>query len=188
MGRFGLRALLGLLLLALAGVAAQAQVDWLPEIRGGLVARGIDAGGGGLMDPGSIRDANVELLFTAPDLNAWAIFGELRPHLGATVSFGGQDSKLYGGLSWTVQVPVLPVFLEASAGAVLSSALATAPSGDASRNFGCGVGLRLAGSAGLQLPAGFSLIGTLEHLPDFGSCGVANRGATNVMARIGHRF
>lgn len=184
MGRFGLRALFGLLLLALAGGAAQAQVAWMPELRGGVMARGMD----GLMAPGSIRDANVELLFTVPDLSAWAVFGELRPHLGTTVSFGGQDSKAYAGLSWTVQVPVLPVFVEASAGAVLSSALLTAPSGDRSRNFGCGTGLRLAGSAGLQLPAGFSLIGTLEYLPDFGTCGVANRGATNAMVRVGHRF
>jgi hypothetical protein len=183
MSRVGLRALLGLVLLLLAGGAAQAQVSWLPEMRAGVVTRG-DA----LLDPASIRDANVELLFSVPDLNAWAVLGELRPHLGASVSFDGQQSDVYAGLSWTVQVPVLPVFVEASAGAVLTSALLTAPSGEASRNIGCGVGLRLAGSAGLQLPAGFSLIGTLEHLPDFGTCQDDDRAATNLMVRVGHRF
>lgn len=183
MGRVGLRALIGLVLLVLATGAAQAQVNWLPEMRAGVVTRG-----DGLFDPGSIRDANVELLFAVPDLNAWAVLGELRPHLGASVSFDGGESDIYAGLSWTVQVPVLPVFVEASAGAVLTSALVSAPSGDVSRNFGCGVGLRLAGSAGLQLPAGFSLIGTLEHLPDFGTCDDPNRAATNLMVRVGHRF
>jgi hypothetical protein len=182
MGRVGLRALLGLVLLVLASGAAQAQVNWLPEMRAGVVTRG-----DGLLDPGSIRDANVELLFAVPDLSAWAVLGELRPHLGASVSFDGGESDIYAGLSWTVQVPVLPVFVEASAGAVLTSALVNAPSGDASRNFGCGVGLRLAGSAGLQLPAGFSLIGTLEHLPDFGTCDDPGRAATNLMVRVGHR-
>jgi len=183
MGRLELRVLIAFMVLMLAGGAAQAQVNWLPEMRAGVVTQGDS-----LLDPGSIRDANVELLFAVPDLNAWAVLGELRPHLGATVSFGGAESKIYAGLSWTVQVPVLPVFVEASAGAVLSSALVTAPSGDAARNIGCGVGLRLAGSAGLQLPAGFSLIGTLEHLPDFGSCDDPHRAATNLMVRLGHRF
>ncbi|HTM78458.1 MAG TPA: hypothetical protein VL133_12615 [Devosia sp.] len=188
MSRFGMRALIGLVLLALCGGAAQAQVNWLPEMRAGIVARGIDANGGGLLNPGAIQDANVELLFSAPDLNAWAVIGELRPHLGANVSFSGRDSKVYAGVSWTLQVPVLPVFVEASAGAAFSSALVSAPKGDPARNFGCAAGLRLAGSAGLQLPAGFSLVGTLEHLPDFGACQDPSRGATNAMVRVGVRF
>jgi lipid A 3-O-deacylase len=84
------------LLLALAGMiglssAAFAQFNFLPEVRGGISARGVDAGGS-LLDPARISDANVELLFTAPDLNAWTMVGELRPHLGATVSLRGQDS------------------------------------------------------------------------------------------------
>lgn len=186
MGRRGMRALLGLVLLLIASGAAWAQVNFLPEIRVGVVARGI--GSNGLLDPGSIRDANVELLFAAPSLNAWAPLGELRPHLGATVSFDGQDSMAYAGVSWTVQVPVLPLFVEASAGAVVTSALLTAPAGDASRNFGCAIGARVAASAGLQLPAGFSAIATLEHLPDFGTCGAGGRAATNLGLRVGHRF
>jgi lipid A 3-O-deacylase len=182
MDRLGWRALIALVLLVVAGTTAQAQVNWLPEMRAGIVAR--DA----LFDPESIRTANVELLFAVPDLNAWAVLGELRPHLGASVGFNGAPSDIYAGLSWTVQVPVLPVFVEASAGAVVTSALVTAPSGDASRNIGCGVGLRLAGSAGLQLPAGFSLIGTLEHLPDFGTCDDPDGSRTNLLVRVGHRF
>ena len=53
--------------------------------------------------------------------------------------------------------------------------------------FGCGVGLRVAGSVGINLPLGTSLIGTVEHLPDFGSCGAA-RANTNMGLRLGWRF
>lgn len=173
-------------LLLLLAAPAQAQVGFLPEIRGGLFARGVD-GGGTLIDPNRIGDANVELVFSAPDLNAWTVIGELRPHLGATVSFRGQDAYAYAGLSWTLQAPILPVFVEASLGGVARSALISAPANDPGRNLGCAVGVRAAGSVGINLPAGTSLIGTVEHLPDFGACGVA-RPATNVGVRLGFRF
>lgn len=185
--RIALRLFLALATLLVLSSAAFAQFNLLPEIRAGISARGID-GGGNLLDPARIGDANVELLFAAPDLNAWTVIGELRPHLGATVSFRGQDSYGYAGLSWTFQAPVIPVFVEASLGGVARTTLMTAPAGDPSRNFGCGIGLRAAGSVGVNLPAGTSLIATLEHLPDFGTCGVANRAATNLGVRLGFRF
>lgn len=172
--------------LPLLAAPAQAQFNVLPEIRGGFSARGVD-GGGNLFDPNRIGDANVELLFAMPDLNAWSVIGELRPHLGATMSFRGQDSYGYAGLSWTLQAPVLPVFVEASAGGVLRSAMFSAPQNDPSRNFGCGVGLRVAGSVGVNLPLGASVIGTVEHMPDFGTC-AAPRANTNVGIRLGFRF
>ena len=182
-----MRLLLALSALLAASSTTLAQFNVLPEIRAGISARGID-GGGNWLDPGRVSDANVELLFTAPDLNAWTVIGELRPHLGATVSFRGQDSYGYAGLSWTFQAPVLPVFVEASLGGVARTSLVSAPQGDPSRNFGCGIGMRAAGSVGVNLPAGTSLIATLEHLPDFGSCGVPNRAATNLGVRLGFRF
>jgi len=175
-----------LVLLLAPASAAQAQFNLLPEIRAGLAARGVD-GGGNLLDPTRIGDANVELLFAIPDLNAWSVIGELRPHLGATMSFRGGDSYGYAGLSWTFQAPILPVFVEASGGGVVRSAMLDAPQNDRARNFGCGVGLRVAGSVGINLPLGTSLIGTVEHLPDFGSCGAA-RANTNMGLRLGWRF
>lgn len=77
---------------------AQAQINALPEIRAGLSARGVDDATN-LLDAKSITDANIELLFTAPDLNAWTVISELRPHIGATLNFRGQDSYGYAGLS-----------------------------------------------------------------------------------------
>ncbi|MBU1333662.1 MAG: hypothetical protein KJ944_03690 [Alphaproteobacteria bacterium] len=177
---------LSLLLALLAAMPAQAQMTFLPEIRAGISARGVDTGN--LLDANRIGDANVELLFTAPDLNAWTVIGELRPHLGATMSFRGQDSYGYAGLSWTVQAPILPVFVEASAGGVLRSSMFNAPQNDPARNLGCGVGLRVAGSVGINLPLGASVIATAEHLPDFGACGTPQRANTNVGIRLGFRF
>ena len=182
-----MRSFLILMLLLVSVPVAQAQVNLLPEIRAGLGMRGVD-GGGTLLDPDRIGDANVELVFTAPDLNAWTVIGELRPHLGATLNFRGQDSYGYAGLSWTFQAPVVPVFVEASAGGVLRSSLFSAPQNDPSRNFGCGVGVRVAGSVGVNLPLGTSLIATAEHLPDFGTCGTPQRANTNVGIRLGFRF
>lgn len=182
------RLYLGIIAALALGIApAYAQFNFLPEVRAGFSARGVD-GGGELFDPERIGDANVELLFNAPDLNAWTVIGELRPHLGVTASFRDQGSYGYAGLSWTVQAPVLPVFVEASLGGVVHSALFTAPEGDPSRDFGCGIGLRAAGSVGLNLPAGASLIATVEHLPDFGTCGTPERANTNVGLRVGFRF
>jgi hypothetical protein len=175
------------LLLSLLAAPAFAQVNFLPEIRAGLSARGVDDGAE-LFVPERIGDANVELLFSAPDLNAWTVIGELRPHFGATISFRDQPSYGYAGLSWTFQAPVLPVFVEASVGGVAHTSLLSAPEGDPSRNFGCGIGLRAAGSVGLNLPAGTSLIATLEHLPDFGTCGTLERANTNLGVRLGFRF
>lgn len=175
------------LLLSLIATPAFAQFNFLPEVRAGISARGVDDGGE-LLVPERIGDANVELLFAAPDLNAWTVIGELRPHLGATISFRDQPSYGYAGLSWTFQAPILPVFVEASVGGVAHTSLLSAPEGDPSRSFGCGFGLRAAGSVGLNLPAGTSLIATVEHLPDFGTCGTPERANTNVGVRLGWRF
>lgn len=175
------------LLLCLGTAPAFAQFNFLPEIRAGISARGVDDGGD-LFVPERIGDANVELLFSAPDLNAWTVIGELRPHLGATISFRDQPSYGYAGLSWTFQAPVLPVFVEASVGGVAHTSLLSTPEGDPARNFGCGIGLRAAGSVGLNLPAGASLIATVEHLPDFGTCGTPERANTNLGVRLGWRF
>lgn len=182
-----IRSIVSLLIVLLGAVPACAQFNFLPEIRAGITARGVEAEGD-LFDPERIGDANVELLFSVPDLNAWSVIGELRPHLGATISFRDQPSYGYAGLSWTFQAPVLPVFVEASLGGVAHTSLFTAPEGDPSRDLGCGIGLRAAGSVGLNLPAGTSLIATLEHLPDFGTCGVPERANTNIGVRLAFRF
>ena len=182
-----LTGLLATLAMLCAALPAAAQVNLLPEIRAGISARGID-GGGTLLDPNRIADANVELLFAPPGINLINLTGEIRPHIGATMNFRGQDSYGYAGLSWTFSAPAMPVFVEASLGGVARTSLFTAPANSPARNIGCGVGLRAAASLGVALPAGMSLITTLEHLPDFGTCGTPARANTNLGVRLGFRF
>ena len=67
---YRLSLVIALLLLA---VPAHAQFNVLPEIRGGFSARGID-GGGNLLAPNRMGDANVELLFAIPDLRNRVLF------------------------------------------------------------------------------------------------------------------
>lgn len=165
--------------------AAQAQI--LPfEVRGGVTASGVTDPGVELFDPGRIRDANVELLYALPDLNAWVILGELRPHLGATMSFTGQEHLVYAGMSWTLRAPLLPVWGEASIGGAWQSGALEAP-GTPTR-FGCAALGRAAGSVGVDVLPGASLIGTVSHVSDFGLCGVPNNGRTDVTLRLGIRF
>jgi hypothetical protein len=182
---FALKLLLACFALLSLAAPTQAQFNFLPEVRAGISARGVDSGEN-LLDPERISDANVELLFAVPDLNAWSVIGELRPHLGATMSFRDGDHYGYAGLSWTFQAPVLPVFVEASAGGVVRSGLFEAEVNAPERAAGCNLGARVAGSVGLNLPLGASLIGTVEHLPQWG-CDL-DRASTNVGIRLGLRF
>lgn len=173
-----------------AGVLLLTPAAWaqfLPfEVRGGVVASGVTDPGVGLFDPTRLRNANVELLYALPNFGDLALLGELRPHLGATVSFTGQEHLLYAGMSWTVSAPLLPVFAEASLGGALQSG-ALEPAGTPTR-FGCATLARGAGSVGVNVLPGVSLIGTVSHVSDFGLCGVPDNGRTDVSVRLGIRF
>ncbi|WP_052951646.1 acyloxyacyl hydrolase [Devosia soli] len=176
--------LMPLLMLALLAVPAAAQVNILPEVRGGVAMRDIGRANAQLFDPAQIRDLNVELLFAIPDLNAWNPIGELRPHLGATVNLEGRESLAYGGLSWTFRAPVVPVFIEAGLGGALhSGSFQATPS-----RFGCAVLAEAQASVGVEILPGTSLMATLQHATDFGLCGKAADGLTTAGLRLGVRF
>ncbi len=180
-----------LTLVGLSATTAEAQMNFMPEVRAGVFARDIGTpwAGGAALGNVPIADANVELLFDT-GLSDWTLWGELRPHLGATVSFSGAGPIGYAGLSWTVQVPVAPLFVEASAGAaVLGSkenvfSLGPEP--------GCAVRFRASASIGWQLTPSTSLMLTGEHAPPspfcYGSGAASQAGLTNVGVRLGLRF
>ncbi|MEO5808068.1 acyloxyacyl hydrolase [Devosia sp.] len=177
---------MAVLALLLAGVmSAQAQFDVLPEIRVGGMAHDVGTGAGGLFDPVRFRDVNAELLFSIPMLDGGPV-GAIRPHIGTTMNFGGQESLFYAGLSYTAQLPVVPLFVEASVGAAGHAALfaSTTPAA----RFGCAALARGSASVGLNVIPGASIIATVEHYTDFGACGMANTGETNVGLRVGFRF
>lgn len=176
-----------LLIVATLFGAAPAWAQLLPfEVRGGIGTSGVSDKGAQLFDPARIRDANVELLFSVPPFGSMGLLGELRPHLGATASFMGQDHLAYAGLSWTFRAPLIPIFAEASLGGALHSG-ALEPAGTP-RRFGCTVLGRAAATVGVDVLPGASLMGTVSHVSDFGACGTADNGRTDVMVRLGIRF
>ena len=167
-------------LLISAAVPAQAQVDLLPEIRGGVLARGVGH------DGMAIEDANLEVLFAVPALSPALVPAEIRPHLGATLSTAGKESFVYGGLSLTARVPLVPVFGEVSIGGAVHN---QAMLGNAApQRFGCAALLRASASVGVDVLPGVSVMGTLEHYTDGGLCGVPDNGLTNAGLRAGIRF
>lgn len=171
--------------LLLAPATAYAQMDLLPEIRAGVMSHDVSNGTANLFDSTRIKDANVELLFKIPALDAW-ILGEFRPHVGATIHTGGDESLLYAGMSYTVPVPVLPMFAEVSAGAAVHGGPLVAPGTPA--RFGCAALARVSASLGVNVIPGASVMATVEHYTDFGACGLPNNGETNVGLRVGLRF
>jgi hypothetical protein len=94
------------------------------ELRGGVLAHSVDEPGDdstmGIFNMTRLQDANVELLFKSPDLDAFRWIGSPRPHVGATVNFDGLESMAYFGLTWRAQVFDTPLFVEGSFGGRLS--------------------------------------------------------------------
>lgn len=178
------RPLISLCLALAATLPALAQITPLPEIRGGIAVRDAFAGNSNLLDPARVRDVNVELLFGLPDLNAWTVLGELRPHLGATVNFDNKESLAYAGLSWTFRTPVLPLMAEVGGGAALHSG-----SFDAARSrFGCPVLAQAQASVGVDILPFTTVMATVQHATDFGLCHTPNDGMTTAGLRLGVRF
>jgi lipid A 3-O-deacylase len=174
-------------LLAASGPAL-AQSMWEPELRGGLFGHSVDEPGpsGSFINATRIQDANVELLFSPDWANAFMI-GELRPHVGATLNFGGLESMAYAGLSWTIPVLDTPAFIEGSLGGAIHNGTlsgAVAPL----RNLGCPVLFRESASLGWNFSDSASVMVTVEHASHAGLCGDNNRGLTNLGVRFGYRF
>jgi lipid A 3-O-deacylase len=135
-----------------------------------------------------IQDVNVELLFTPPDADFWRIIGNPRPHVGATVNFGGLESMAYAGLTWRLPVFDTGIFIEGGlGGAVTNGALSGAVY--PARNLGCVLQFHEQVSVGYQVTDNFSAMLTYEHASHANLCGaVNNRGLSNFGARIGWTF
>ncbi len=181
---------LGAALLLGAGAATAQEGFGLDEVRGGLFFHSVDHAPAdsflGFLDTRRLEDANIELLFTPLDFGPGWI-GELRPHVGATVNFGGLESQVYAGLSWTWHVFDGPVFVEGSFGAALHSGASDGVSYPA-RNLGCPALFRESLSLGYDLTEQASVMATFEHSSHAGLCGEHNEGITNLGVRVGWSF
>lgn len=185
------KALVALAALAAMMFPATAQDIGISEIRGGLFAHSADEPGAlfGLFDVSRLQDANVELLFDVPAMTEWVAWGELRPHLGATVNFAGLESMVYGGVSWTVPIAETPLFFEASFGAAVHNG-STGPYGTATypaRDLGCAFAFRESASLGVMVNDNASIMATVEHASNANLC-QSNRGLTNMGIRFGYKF
>jgi len=175
--------LLAVLALCAGAVPASAQVLGGLEVRGGVMARGVDRNG---IDVSHVEDLNFEALFTAPMVDSFVWLGKVRPHVGTTVNLDGHESMVYAGLSWTVPV-TNSFFVEASfGGAIHNGPLHGAL--EPERNLGCSVLFRESASVGANLTESTDIMLTIEHASHAGLCGDDNRGITNLGVRVGFKF
>ena len=193
MGKTGLTLVAALALAVSAGSAlAQDSYDFgLDEVRGGLFFHSVDYAPPsalfGLIDTSRFQDVNVELLFRPFDLGEWNWLGEFRPHAGGTFNFGGLESQIYGGLSWTHHIAGGPVFIEGTFGAALHNGAASGATLPA-RNLGCSPLFRESASIGYDVTEQANIMLTVEHSSHAGLCGPNNAGITNLGVRAGWKF
>lgn len=190
MARTALKLLVALLLAVFAGRAvAQDAYDFgLDEVRGGLLFHSVDhAPPGMFIDTSRFQDLNVELLWRPFDLGDWSWLGDIRPHLGGTFNFGGLESQVYAGLTWTHYIAGGPIFIEGSFGGTIHNGAtdgAIAPA----RNLGCQALFRESASIGYQFTEQASIMLTVDHSSHAGLCGSNNVGLTNLGIRAGWKF
>lgn len=168
---------------------ALAQDFGVSEIRGGIFSHSVDEPGTfmGMLNAERVQDINVELLFDTPGLTEWVTLGELRPHIGATLSLGGLENMVYAGVSWTVPLFGSPVFVEAAFGGAVHTGKNLGPTPMPARNLGCTLLFHEAASIGVQLTETASIMATIEHASNANLC-LDNRGLTNMGIRLGWKF
>jgi len=154
------------------------------ELRGGIFAHSVDEG---LLTLTRIEDLNVELLIGLPAIDEAVRVGRFRPHVGGTFNFNGNESMVYGGISWTIPVFDTPFFVEASLGG-------TVHNGDITgavyprRDLGCRILFRESFSIGYNITEQASVMLTAEHASHASMCSSVNQGLTNLGVRVGWRF
>nr|WP_246717562.1 acyloxyacyl hydrolase [Microvirga flocculans] len=161
------------------------QSGFLSEFRFGLSAQdpwGVEGRDGSANLTGEILFAKP---FTASDL--FTSYFIPRPHIGGSLNFDDRTSFAYAGLSWTVDVTP-NIFVEGSFGGAIHNGKDSSHPFSDRQAVGCSPLFRESGSVGVRLSANWSLMATIEHLSDGGTCSDENRGLTNIGARVGYTF
>jgi lipid A 3-O-deacylase len=123
--------------------------------------------------------------FTASDL--FTSYFIPRPHIGGSLNFDDRTSFAYAGLSWTIDVTP-SIFVEGSFGGAIHNGGDSSHPLSERQSLSCSPLFRESGSVGVRLSANWSVLATIEHLSDGGTCSDENRGLTNVGARVGYSF
>jgi len=129
-------------------------------------------------------DLNVELLFAKP----WGTKDDWwfpRPHIGATINFGGRTSQAYAGASWQYNVTDW-AFVEATFGGSVNNG--ETGNDDPNMNaLGCNLLFRESATLGFDVTENWRIMATVEHSSNAGLCDY-NRGLTNAGVRLGYKF
>lgn len=138
-------------------------------------------------------DANVEILFTAPD---WLrIIGSPRPHIGADINTSGNTSDGYFGLTWGANLKDLlgvadGFFINGSLGGAIHDGFLTSPSNPPPRGrklLGSRILFRESAELGYQLTPVISVSAILDHISN-ANLAPRNAGITSAGARLGFKF
>ncbi|MGO4389582.1 acyloxyacyl hydrolase [Microvirga sp. 2YAF29] len=162
-----------------------AQPSFLSEFRFGLSAQ--DPWGSEGRDDSANLTGEILLAkpFTASDL--FTSYFIPRPHIGGSLNVDGNTSFAYTGLTWTFDLTP-SVFVEGSLGGAVHNGKGHVNNPFSDRqSLGCSPLFRESGSVGVRLSANWSVMATVEHLSNAGTCS-DNRGLTNIGARVGYSF
>ena len=156
----------------------------ISEVRGGLMAHGIDE-----HEFGSV-DVNGEVLFVKPYhvAGAWDYLIP-RFHLGGNVNTAGRTSDVYGGVTW--QFPIYSRFFgelgfggDANDG---DTRKVFPKTGNTDIRVGCVLNFRESASLGYHVDDHWNVMAFAEHASNAGFC-THNEGITAMGARIGYAF
>lgn len=138
-------------------------------------------------ESGSV-DINGEILSIKPFTPADPLIAFLVPrlHLGGTLNTAGDTSHVYTGLTWTYDITT-KLFVEGSIGVAFHNGKTGVIVPSDRSALGCSPLVRESGSIGYRIDANWSVMATIEHMSNGGSCG-ANRGLTNYGVRVGYVF
>ena len=176
-----------LTLAAFAPAPAAAQVKLVDEVKIGALGHDV----GFLthhVETGS--DANLEMLFTPPDV--LRIIGSPRPHIGADINTSGHTSDGYFGLTWGIMLIQSlfgagdGVYVNGSLGGALHDGnINSAPPTE--KRLGSRILFRESAELGYQINPRVGVSAILDHISN-ANLGVRNAGITSAGARLGVKF
>jgi lipid A 3-O-deacylase len=182
--------------------AIQPPVPFISEVRGGLMyhedsrLRRVFFNQDKPREHGPV-DVNFEVLFARPQwhFDNWLVNFLLtpRPRIGASINTGRGTSQASAGFAWDVYI-WRNVFYEASLDIAIHNGWTDdpLPAGsivppDNLRALGCSPIFRQSLSLGVDITQNWRVMGTFEHLDNFGLCR-DNQMLSNLGLRVGYRF
>ena len=169
---------------------AAAQTKIIDEVKIGALAHDVGFLGHHVE---SGADANLEVLFTSPDI--LSVIGSPRPHIGGDINTDGNTSDGYFGLTWGITLIQNlfasgdGVFANGSLGGAVhdASPLTGAVQPPGHKLLGSRVLFRESAELGYQVTPQLSISALLDHISN-ANLAPRNAGITNAGARFGFKF